>query len=247
MRSRFSIATQNKGPNMKWDLSTRADNEQLAQLRSTIESCYDAADWHGAFRAADKIAHILPWNVEARISRAALLGDWGETFIGRQRLVRKAAALRGLRYWVHKAPLKLTLGLRNYARNELYYHSGHAKAQALLGRERVQRGESRANYSYGVGAACHAIKLIGKGNIAVGQRWAERSVEAWTDYFATKPARDRFDTHCFLALALAALGKFAESERELGVVAKLIGKDVRTTSIYDIAERIDVCRRRIAI
>ncbi|MHA0111000.1 hypothetical protein ACXYUI_28270, partial [Klebsiella pneumoniae] len=51
------------------------------------------------------------------------------------------------------------------------------------------------------------------------------------------------DTHCFYAVALAGIGQVTAAEAELKVAAGIIGKDIRTTSIYDIANRLHWCRR----
>lgn len=228
-----------------WNQSLRSEaTGDLAAVDQRIGALYDKADWEGAYREAERAVLAFPKYVSLRVTAAALLGDWGETFTGGERRRRKAAAVRELRAWARHPPIRLRPELRDYACNELYYHSGAWKRQALLGARRVRSGESRANYSLGVGAACHGAELLRRGLVVNAQLWAEVATAAWQAYFATRGARDRFDTHAFHAIACAVLGRFDEAEAALEHVARLIGKDLRTTSIYDIEKRLAWCRRR---
>ena len=190
------------------------------------------------------MAAAYPWSVRALISKAALLGDSAEVFPhGPERRRRKAAAIRQLRYWIRTPPIKLPTALANYARNELFYHSGEFKKQALLGRAELKSGEQYAIYSIGVGAAFHAAELMRLGQPVRAARWASESLEAWEAYYKLPKTRDRFDTHTFKAVALAVLGREDEAEEELKIVAGIIGKDIRETCIYDVQARLRWCRR----
>jgi len=226
-----------------WDLSLPAEGDRL-ERRQRISSLYDKADWIGCYREAQADAKAHPLAIRGLITEAALLGDSAEVFApGPERRRRKAAAIRQLRHWVRTPPVKLPRALASYARNELYYHSRAFKEQAILGRAEVKAGEQAAAYSIGVGAAFYAADLIRYGQRVRAALWAAESLEAWRAYFALPKTRDRFDTHTFKAVALSVLGSVDEAEVELKTVAVLIGRDIRTTYIYDVEERLAWCRR----
>ncbi|MCX6111170.1 MAG: hypothetical protein NTZ90_16365 [Proteobacteria bacterium] len=229
-----------------WDLTPHTEGDRLA-WRNKLTAYYDAADWLTCYQEAKAMVTAYPLSVTALISRAALLGDSAEVFPpGPERRRRKAAAIRQLRHWVHTPPIKLPRALASYARNELYYHSRMFKEQAILGRAAIKAGEPLAAYMVGVGAAFYAAELMRYGQRVRATRWATESLEAWQAYFALPKTRDRFDTHVFKATSLAVLGRVDEAEAELKTVAALIGKDIRTTTIYDVKERLSWCRRGIS-
>ena len=142
-----------------------------------------------------------------------------------------------------------TEGDRLTRRNQIsaFYGAGDWKRQTILGRYRCKHGEPQAAYSVGVGAAFYATELMRRGQALGAGRWATEALSAWDRYFSTRPARNRFDTLTFQAVALAVLGRFDEAEEELKVVAGLIGKDIRETTIYDVADRLSWCRRGLKI
>jgi len=230
----------------QWDLSLPTEGDRLTR-RNQISAFYDAGDWKSTYREARALLAAYPWSVDAHVTEAALLGDFAETFTGPDRDRRKAAAVRKLRYWVRTPPVKLPRSIDYRARNELYYHVGDWKRQTLLGRYRCKHGEPQAAYSVGVGAAFYATELMRRGQALGAGRWATEALSAWDLYFSTRPARNRFDTLTFHAVALAVLGRFDEAEEELKVVAGLIGKDIRETNIYDVADRLSWCRRGLKI
>ena len=211
--------------------------------RQRISAFYDQADWRSCYQEAKDLLAAYPWSVNARITEAALQGDYAEIFIGQDRRLMKAAAIRKLRYWAKTPLIPLPPGLRYRARNELFYHSGSFKYQALLGRPQANAGEIGGLYSFGVGAAFYAAELMRRGQVLRAQRWATDAVRTWDKFFSKPQPRDRWDVHCFKAVAVAVLGRFADAEAELEKVKGIIGWEIRETSIYDIDERLRWCGR----
>ena len=122
-----------------------------------------------------------------------------------------------------------TVGLRKRNYNEYYWFAQFHKKQYDFGKKRVLNGEIHGLYSQGVGAANYAYKLMREGKKTLGLKWAQKSVEAWDEYFK-KVSKDYHDPYYWYALALGLQDK--DFSKALNHSAKLAKKNVKTNPAY---------------
>jgi hypothetical protein len=133
--------------------------------------------------------------------------------------------------------------LRFSLRNEYYWFSHQPYKQYRLGIEAVRKGNKRAYYCQGVGAAELAKKYALDGRPGLCRRWARISEKAWMKFF--KEDSNWFNSYFFYATALGIQGREREMEAALQRAAKIAGKSLRWKALRQI--RIEVVRARQAL
>lgn len=126
---------------------------------------------------------------------------------------------------------------RNAVRNEYYWFSHQPKKQYQLGKELVKKGNARAHYCQGVGAAEVARRYFEKGKSALGERWARTSEKAWTKFF--QEDSKWYNSYCWYARSIGFQGRVKEMERALSRASKISGKPLNAQEFEEVRNEVD--------
>lgn len=159
--------------------------------------------------AVTKLCDRYPYEPYLHAWRAAVYGDYAQTFpVARERKMKREAvkALRGISH----SPLMKIPEFRGLVINEICYHSQDFLGQFRLGQKEVRERQKGGWFSQGVGAAEHAYRLFAKKQIQASRTWAKKSLKAWSHYDDPVTIGSSF-----FALALALAGDHSAAEAAL--------------------------------
>lgn len=131
----------------------------------------------------------------------ALSGDLAQEIAEPTSRKMRQAAARNLKKLLPKVKDK---ALRSLIRNEIYFHRRQFNRQRLLGVEDVRRGDSKGNFSIGVGAWAQGELLIRRGHVTKAYRLARTADAAWTSLIASGASRQ--DVFAFAGMTKLLLG-----------------------------------------
>ena len=194
-----------------------------------------AAEYRKAIDILRKVYRKYPKDSRVVSFYASTLADYGYSLPpARQEALRARACvlLRGLLTRLRGVSPSLAYSTRN----EYYYHSRRHDKQYYLGVEIVRKGEKRAYYSQGVGAAWHAYPHAKAGRWHLARLWAGRAVRAWENLF--KFSDKYYNSYVHYALALGILGRTGEMEAALGRSARLSGKPKSYREFTEVRDKI---------
>lgn len=101
----------------------------------------------------------------------------------------------------------------------------------------IKNLNSLGYYYQGVGAVYHAQQLFESGDQLLAQKWAEKSLVAWAQYFTS--TNDYYNSYVHYALALGLLGYYHEMMQALQKSADLIQKDLNYHEFKDVIDFIN--------
>lgn len=211
--------------------------------RDTAWKAIQVADYLKAVTILRGVYRKYPKDSRVVSFYASALADYGYSVPpAKQEVLRKKACalLKGLLPKIRLANMPLGYSTRN----EYYYHSRQYDKQYHLGVEVVKRGEKRAYYSQGVGAAWHAYSHAKAGRWHFARLWAKRAVRAWECLF--KFNDKYYNAYVHYALALGILGRDKELDAALKRSARLSGKPDSYQEFTDIRDKVYKLKRPAA-
>ena len=213
----------------------RISDEEWKGPRDTAWAEIQAANYRKAINILSRVYRKYPHDSRVVSFYASTLADYGYALPpAKAEALRKRACalLKELLIRLRGAPFNLAYSTRN----EYYYHSRQHDKQYHLGVEIVRRGEKRAYYSQGVGAAWHAYPHAKAGRWHLARLWAKRAVRAWETLF--KFSNKYYNSYVHYALALGILGRHKEMEAALARSARLAGKPKAYREFTEVRDKI---------
>lgn len=196
--------------------------DEYKKHREQVTRAVKKADYAKAYKIAKHAYKTFPDVPFSEVDLYTVAADYAAICGGvkGKRLHRESVI--GLRSVMRKL-MRFDQTQRNILRNEYYFQTRQFKKQYELGIEEYKTTKSyRAFYSSGVGAAWYANEMFKKGQVKRCQSWAQKSVEAWEQFF--KHRKDYYNPYVHFALALGFLGRSKEMEASLAKAQKLSKK-----------------------
>jgi hypothetical protein len=216
-------------------MKDRIPDEVWQGPRDTAWKAIQVADYRKAIGILSKVYRKYPKDSRVVSFYASTLADYGYALPPKKAEAlrkRACALLQGLLCRLRGVPFNLAYSTRN----EYYYHSRQHDKQYHLGVEIVERGERRAYYSQGVGAAWHSYPHAKAGRWHLAKLWAKRAVRAWENLF--KFSDKYYNSYVHYALALGILGRAKEMDAALLRSARLSGKPKSYREFTEVREKI---------
>ena len=211
-------------------------NDEYKKHREQVIRAVKKADYAKAYKLAKHAYKTFPDVPFSEVDFYTVAADYAAICGGVKGKKLHTESVMGLRSVMRKL-MRFEPYQRNILRNEYYFQTRQFKKQYELGIEEYKSTKSyRAFYSSGVGAAWYANEMFKKGQVRRSQSWAQKSVEAWEQFF--KHRKNYYNPYVHYALALGFLGRAKEMEASLAKAQKLSRKPKNFSEFKEVRDII---------